>query len=233
MYNSNTPLRSELPSSGQLLISTALAFAVAAILLVTVVLPSEYGVDPTGLGQRLGLAEMGKIKVALAEEAKQEALRETSAASQAKQTMPDTGAQRAEVVTAPPPDASAQIAAKAATAAPVAKSPAPSAKNDTMTITLRPGQGAEIKLAMQQDAAVAYEWTADAPVNVDMHGEPANAAKGPSHSYSKDRQIPKKAGTLVAAFDGTHGWFWRNRTEKNVTLTVKAAGAYQSIKRML
>ena len=86
---------------------------------------------------------------------------------------------------------------------------------------------------MQQDAAVAYEWTADAPVNVDMHGEPANAAKGPSHSYSKDRQIPKKAGTLVAAFDGTHGWFWRNRTEKNVTLTVKAAGAYQSIKRML
>jgi len=33
----------------------AIALALAVILLITVVLPAEYGVDPTGLGEKLGL----------------------------------------------------------------------------------------------------------------------------------------------------------------------------------
>src|SRR3546814_17950651 len=34
-----------------------------------VVLPSEYGIDPTGIGRVIGLTEMGAIKMQLAEEA--------------------------------------------------------------------------------------------------------------------------------------------------------------------
>lgn len=44
-----------LPTRAQLLRATVLAAVVAAALLVTVVLPAEYGVDPTGIGSRLGL----------------------------------------------------------------------------------------------------------------------------------------------------------------------------------
>ena len=44
-----------LPTTGQLLRATAIAAVVAAVILVTVVLPSEYGIDPTGAGRRLGL----------------------------------------------------------------------------------------------------------------------------------------------------------------------------------
>lgn len=51
MFNSPLPSASELPSSRQLVRSTAIAFAVAMGLLVTVVMPSEYAVDPTGLGR--------------------------------------------------------------------------------------------------------------------------------------------------------------------------------------
>ena len=47
-----------LPSTGQLLRATVIAIAVAAVLLVTVVLPAEYGIDPTGLGGRLGLTSL-------------------------------------------------------------------------------------------------------------------------------------------------------------------------------
>ena len=36
--------------------------------------PSEYGIDPTGLGGLLGLAEMGEIKSQLAEEAEADLL---------------------------------------------------------------------------------------------------------------------------------------------------------------
>ena len=43
------------PSSAQLLKATLLAMIVAGALLVTIVLPAEYGLDPTGIGRALGL----------------------------------------------------------------------------------------------------------------------------------------------------------------------------------
>jgi hypothetical protein len=69
MYNTDIPSRAELPSSRQLVRSTLIAALSAVILLFTVVLPSEYGVDPTGMGRALGLTEMGEIKTRLAREA--------------------------------------------------------------------------------------------------------------------------------------------------------------------
>ena len=69
MYNTDMPSRAELPTSAQLLRSTLIAAGVATALLVTVVLPAEYGIDPTGVGRVLGLAEMGEIKTQLHAEA--------------------------------------------------------------------------------------------------------------------------------------------------------------------
>ena len=66
MYNTNIPIDRELPSSKKLLKSTILAAATAAVLLVTVVMPAEYGIDPTGIGNVIGLTSMGKIKMELA-----------------------------------------------------------------------------------------------------------------------------------------------------------------------
>ena len=69
------------PTSRQLIRSTILAVVVAALLLVTCVLPAEYGVDPTGVGRLLGLTQMGEVKLALAEEAANNAAAEASADS--------------------------------------------------------------------------------------------------------------------------------------------------------
>lgn len=69
MYNSEIPTNEDLPSTSKLIKSTVMAALVAGVLLVTVVMPSEYGIDPTGVGKILGLTEMGEVKVSLAEEA--------------------------------------------------------------------------------------------------------------------------------------------------------------------
>ena len=69
MFNAEKPSLEELPSSAQLVKSTIIAAVSAVVILVTVVLPAEYGIDPTGVGKALGLAEMGEIKTQLAEEA--------------------------------------------------------------------------------------------------------------------------------------------------------------------
>lgn len=213
MYNTELPNRSELPSSKQLLISTLIALIVATVLLVTVVLPSEYGIDPTRIGRVLGLTQMGEIKMKLAEEAKAD--REAAAV----QPAPPSVTQPATTV--PPNTANTAPAVSTTTAA---------AKSEEMTVTLKPGEAAEIKLEMMKGATVKYEWTTTGGiVNHDTHGD--NAQKQ-FISYKKGTGVAGDAGDLVADFDGSHGWFWRNRGQTDVTVTIKANGAYQTMKRV-
>jgi len=220
MFNTKLPTLNELPTSRQLLRSTVIAVAVAAALLVTVVMPSEYAIDPTGVGRVLGLTQMGEMKEILAEEA---------AADAAVQPV------AAQVVQAPAP---AQLAPQEQVAAgPVAEpvaEPLPALKSDEVTVTLKPGEASEIKLEMLDKSTVSYEWTANgAPVNHDTHGEPYNGPKGYYHSYSKAKQVKGDKGELTAIFDGTHGWFWRNRSNSDVTITLKTKGEYLSVKRVI
>ena len=65
MFNKQKPSENDLPTSAQLFKSTIIAFFVAVVLLVCIVIPAEYGTDPTGVGQLLGLKRMGEIKTKL------------------------------------------------------------------------------------------------------------------------------------------------------------------------
>lgn len=53
MFNAEKPSFDDLPTSAQLKKSTLIAAASALAILVTVVLPSEYTIDPTGIGRVL------------------------------------------------------------------------------------------------------------------------------------------------------------------------------------
>ena len=92
MYNTDLPRRAELPSSASLLRSTALAILGAAAILVTIVLPADYGIDPTGAGRMLGLTDMGETKVRLAAEAEADRVATAdmeAAAAAERQNTPD------------------------------------------------------------------------------------------------------------------------------------------------
>lgn len=52
-----------LPSLAGLFKATAIALVVAAVVLVGAILPAEYGIDPTGLGKRLGLVALSEASV--------------------------------------------------------------------------------------------------------------------------------------------------------------------------
>ncbi len=219
MYNTDIPTRAELPSTARLLRSTVIAILVAAVLLVTTILPAEYGIDPTGIGGALGLTEMGEIKQSLAADAAAEKAAPPAAKVQAA-APPATSTEKPAATPAPADEATAKKAAPG--------------QQHTMTVRLKPGQGAEIKLTMRKDAAVRYEWSTEGgAVNYDTHGDPVNAPKNFYHGYGKGRNTASDSGTLKAAFDGTHGWFWRNRSNTEVTVTLKTSGDYQQIKRVL
>ena len=213
MTNLNTPPATELPTAGTLLRSTLIAAGVALLLLVTVVMPAEYGVDPTGVGRVLGLTRMGEIKQQLAREADVAAAAESAASA----------------------TTSAAGAAASATSAPASPptgtvTGAPSGRSDSVSVTLRPGQGAEYKLAMRKGARAAYAWSVQGgTVNYDVH---ADAPGIRYHGYTKGQATPAMSDTLVAAFDGMHGWFWRNRGSAPVTVTLRTSGDYEAIKRV-
>ena len=85
---------------------------------------------------------------------------------------------------------------------------------------------------MKSGAKFTYAWTVEGgTVNHDTHGEP-HTNPDATHSYSKGRSVSGDQGTLQAAFDGNHGWFWRNRGSKDVTVKLTANGDYGSLKRM-
>jgi hypothetical protein len=226
MFNNQRPDTNDLPSTAQLLRSTVIALITACVLLVTVVMPSEYALDPTGVGRVLGLTQMGELKATLAQEA---------AAEEAAQPVATAPAQAL-----PPaqPAPQQQVAAVAVAVAEPVEEPAaeakPTLKSDELTLTLKPGEASEVKLEMLNKATVSYEWSTNGvPVNHDTHGEPYNGPNGYFHSYSKGKQVNGDKGEFSAIFDGTHGWFWRNRSNKDVTITLKTTGEYLNFKRML
>ncbi len=196
-----------LPSLPQLIKATGIALVVAAVILITLVLPAEHGIDPTGIGKALGLTTLS----APGGEAASAPIPDTSAAVEPA----------SETVAAPAAQASAPI---------VTASEVPF-RSDEMMLTLQPGEGDEIKATMRQGEQFVFTWEAEGgKVNFDMHGERLNAGSAFT-SYWKDQQKTSAQGTFVAPFDGTHGWFWRNRGDKPVRIKLKVSGFYAALQQ--
>jgi hypothetical protein len=219
MFNTDMPTRAELPSTRQLLRSTFLAAASAVVLLVAVVLPAEYGLDPTGIGRALGLTEMGEIKARLNKEAAEDA-----AATQRSESPVQANA--SELAKTPEPLPAAKIDA----AAPQSQGRLNSTPwRDEMKFTLKPGEGTEIKMRMREGDRALFAWAVQGgTVNFDTHGD----GSGRSISYEKGRSVAADEGELVAAFTGGHGWFWRNRGAADVSVVLRTAGTYSDIQRL-
>lgn len=204
MFNAQKPSLDELPSSAQLIRSTIIAGVSAVMILVTVVLPAEYGIDPTRIGSVLGLTEMGELKSQLAEEAEADRQMDQAAGEQSS-LLNDVfglfvGAAHAQ-------DAETW--------------------RDETTFTLEPGDTAEWKLVMEEGQTAQYRMLVDGGrVNFDLHGH----GGGESVTYEKGRGSAGDEGEIVAAFEGEHGWFWRNRDDAASTVTIQVRGEYAEFK---
>jgi hypothetical protein len=210
MYNTDMPNREELPSTAKLIRSTIIAVIVALILLVTVVMPAEYALDPTGAGRLLGLTEMGEIKEQLAEEA-----------------AADEVAQMVAVKSAPAPEPEVVAVEEKPASEPTPTEPQ---WQDEVRVVLTPGEGTEYKLTMKEGAVARFSWVSEGgPINYDTHGD----GSGQSISYEKGRGVPEDEGEIVAAFTGNHGWFFRNRNDNDITLVLRTGGDYEQLKKML
>ena len=159
-------------TSSSLIKATLLSVVVAVITLVLFILPAEYNIDPTGVGQKLGLTvfnEEGKSPTAMA----------TSDGEQ-----------------------------------------------DSVILTVPAGKGIEYKLDMNKFQKATYEWTTDGgQLYVDLHGEP----KGDTSGYFESFVIvttDEMKGSFTVPFDGSHGWYWKNNSDKDINIQLIFSGDY-------
>ncbi|MDH7945146.1 transmembrane anchor protein [Pseudohongiella sp. SYSU M77423] len=223
MHITNKPAEADLPSTVQLLKSTVIAAIAALLLLLIIVMPAEYGVDPTGLGNITGLTRMGETKMALADEAAAEE-RALAAAMNQPLTEPDVGSTETQQTGAPAPATAREEVAHSPMPTPVESA----IRSDEMQVSLAPGVSREIKVTMAQGKTVEYSWQSEGGVaNFDIHGDSV-PLEIDYHNYSRGAE-QSSSGVLEAAFAGNHGWFWRNRTDSPIVVSIQTRGEYTDI----
>ena len=185
--------------------ATLWAIVIATALLVTLVLPAEYGVDPTGAGRLFGLTTMGERKMAAA----------SSASSPNIPAVTPTIANKST---------EAAVQYSTISALPL--------RFDEIEVKLPPKGQVEYKTVLPEGESLVFTWDAGgANLEFDFHGEPASGPSGAFLTFHKGTAT-KSGGSLKAPFTGTHGWYWKNPTDKNVAIKLRVSGFYSEIKRM-
>jgi hypothetical protein len=207
----NSPFQAQVPSASRLVKSVLAALVIAALVLVIVVLPAEYAIDPTGLGSRLGLTQMSQAG---------------SDAIEIKDTLggnENVGQVQVADVGEPLPLPNPAVF-QGAKVAP---------KSETLTITLPVGGETEVKAVLGTNKVVLYSWKVDKGlVYVDFHGHSpdwTNKQAFVRYLEAKDG-IAEDSGSLVAPFAGEHGWYWVNIGDDPVTITLQVSGYYDEMK---
>jgi hypothetical protein len=98
-------------------------------------------------------------------------------------------------------------------------------QTETVEFTVGPREGMEYKYRLDAGEALLYSWRTPTPVAYEFHAEPDGGPRGYAQTYEK-AQASQASGTLTAPFSGIHGWYWENLSDREITVTLTAAGYY-------
>jgi hypothetical protein len=99
-------------------------------------------------------------------------------------------------------------------------------QENEVTITVPAKKGVEYKFYLKQYEKLAYEWTAETPLYFDFHGEPLDYETTKYFESFTEATANKMKGMMTVPFEGSHGWYWKNNSDKDVTVTLKTKGNY-------
>jgi len=104
-------------------------------------------------------------------------------------------------------------------------------QKNTATIVVKANKALEYKFKMDEYEKLEYEWKSDAPLHYDFHGDPKvkeNYPSGYFESYAIGNSNYAK-GKITIPYKGSHGWYWKNESGKDVTITLTTKGKYDII----
>jgi hypothetical protein len=201
--------RFEPPSGKHILIGSVAALCVAIVVLVTFIWPAEYGRDPTGIGGLLGITGMSTAPTRTIELVDNvggnERIREAR--------IPDFG----DPVPLPNPNVVQNESTPPATR--------------TMQVELGVDGETEVKAILREGKMIVFEWKVDdGVVYSDFHGHNPEFGSDFFVRYQEDqRGAPSGYGSLVAPFDGQHGWYWVNLEDHPVKVSLTVTGYFDDL----
>ena len=166
-------------SKTSLLKSVLLSMVIAVSILITVILPAEFGIDHTGIGSMLGLDALNNPNES-----------------------PEIISRRGE----------GEL----------------DFRQDEVDVLIPANSGLEYKFFLEMHSNINYEWSSPSPLYFDMHGEPEGDTTGYFESYGASTTDGMK-GSVTVPFSGSHGWYWRNDTDEDISISLKTLGNYNVI----
>jgi hypothetical protein len=188
--------------------SLIISMIVGFIIVFVAILPAEYNIDPTGLGEAIGFKS-------LYQETEKEVIVEYKDKEYPSLKMEDAGSKP-----------SVKIPKEY-------YNPAPNKqfeeREDVVEIKLGAKKGVEYKVDMLKYGKLKYEWKVAETVFFDFHGEvkeknpPRNVFyESYTVAYSKNM-----IGTFTSPFEGKQGWYFKNLTDKEIVIKLKLKGQYK------
>ena len=98
-------------------------------------------------------------------------------------------------------------------------------KQETVRFTLAPKEGMEYKYRLEQGSGMHYSWTASSELFWELHSQPDNAPRGYAEFFDTNGGNGSH-GIYNAPFAGIHGWWWENKSDRDVTITLSTSGFY-------
>ena len=108
----------------------------------------------------------------------------------------------------------------------------PAYQTDQIEIPVPANSDLEYMLEMKQGHSVSYEWRSTDISNPDLllaefHGHTVRDSEEPGNiMFFKQGRGETANGYLVAPFDGIHGWYFSNETDRDITITLSLSGFY-------
>jgi hypothetical protein len=192
----------------QIIKATVIAIFTGALLLICAVLPAEYGIDPTGAGKAFGFK-----KLYISPDSVGSTIVMSNSFPLIRREEAGSGPQVKRPVEADNPAPLKQY----------------EEREDSVQVIIPAGKGKEYKILMLKYARATYEWKTDKGVlYFDCHGE-VKQAQETEDEYFESYAVGYSnniVGTLLAPYEGTHGWYFRNKSQSDIVVTIRMKGQY-------
>ena len=208
MIDINPPLL----ETKQIVKATIAALLLGTLLFVAAVLPAEYGVDPMGTGKLFGFSRLQQVNAPV-----------VASIDETPRSKSYPVLKLEELGSGPNVPTPKEV-----------HNPAPSKqfeqRQDSVTIRVPAGKGLEYKMNVLKYGEVKYEWVTDKGVlYFDFHGEPKQANPGKDEFFKSYTAAysGNMIGTFLAPFEGRHGWYFKNKSEAEIVVSLRINGQYR------
>jgi hypothetical protein len=209
------------------------ALLLATLVVVTIIMPAEYGKDPTGVGSALGLTSLSQTTSAVSSSS--EATATLQKDENGNTVLLTNSLENIDLnsIDYSDPFQALKMGDKVAR---LHKQPF---RVDHKMIKIELDGQIEVKALLEKGEMIVYSWRVlNGEVYTDFHGHPPDGSPElknyPNNFYVRydDGDGSTGSGSIVAPVSGEHGWYWMNISDGPITIDLQVSGFHSELKEI-